>query len=87
MNKKSENEIKPQNKDHQCNSIHSPATEISNTRDVGNYVGFIFNKIKDDKLYYVVRDPWVLYENFLFSLISQGDKNRSFKLHWLNEYP
>ncbi|XP_029342513.1 uncharacterized protein LOC115033649 [Acyrthosiphon pisum] len=87
VHKKSENEIMPQNEDDQSNSIHSTATEISNTRDIGNYVGFKFNKIKDDELYDILRDPWIPHENFIFPLISQGDKNRSFKLHWINEYP
>ncbi|XP_060882117.1 52 kDa repressor of the inhibitor of the protein kinase-like [Metopolophium dirhodum] len=77
----------PQNEDDQSNSIHSTATEISNTRDIGNYVGFKFNKIKNDELYDILRDPWIPHENFIFPLISQGDKNRSFKLHWINEYP
>ncbi|XP_060870008.1 52 kDa repressor of the inhibitor of the protein kinase-like [Metopolophium dirhodum] len=77
----------PQNEDDQSNSIHSTATEISNTRDIGNYVGFKFNKIKDDELYDILRDPWIPHENFIFPLISQGDKNRPFKLHWINEYP
>jgi hypothetical protein len=74
----------PQNEDDKSNSIHSPATKISNTRDIGNYVGFKFNKIKDDELYDILRDPWVPHENFIFPLISQVDKNRSFKLHWIN---
>ncbi|XP_025414970.1 52 kDa repressor of the inhibitor of the protein kinase-like [Sipha flava] len=77
----------PQNKDDQSTSTYSPATEIANIRDIGNYVGITFNKIKDDELYDVLCDPWVPHENFLFPLISQGDKNRSFKLHWINEYP
>jgi len=37
--------------------------------------------------YDILRDPWILHEHFIFPLISQGDKNRSFKLHWINEYP
>lgn len=37
VNKKSENETIPQNEDDQYNSIHSPAIEIANTRDIVNW--------------------------------------------------
>lgn len=40
VNKKSENEIMPQNKDNQFNLNHLPAAKIENTRDIGIYVGF-----------------------------------------------
>jgi len=57
---------------------------IHNVNDIGNYIGTTLNKITEH--YNILCYPWVPPVNFNFPLIAQANKNRSFKLHWINEY-
>jgi hypothetical protein len=61
--------------------------EIHNVNDIGNYISTTLNKITDQERYNILCHPWVPPVNFNFPLIAQANKNRSFKLHWINEYP
>ncbi|KAL4130868.1 hypothetical protein QTP88_008247 [Uroleucon formosanum] len=60
---------------------------IHNVNDIRNYIGTTLNKITDQERYNIVCHPWVPPVNFNCPSIAQANKNGSFKLHWINEYP